>query len=454
MDTVFGLLAIVVLVGLNGFFVAAEFSLVGARRTRLSQLAKEGNAGAIAAENAIEHLDSYIAATQLGITLASLGLGWIGEPAISHVIEPVLAAILPHEMAETVVPAIGIAVGFSIVTILHIVLGELVPKSIALQRPESTSIVVARPTALFLALFRPIIRLMNGVGNSIVRMLGFDAVDGHAQVHSAEELEMLVKSSREAGLLQASEEILLRRVFDFSDLHVREIMQPRVDVDALSLTTSFQELLHHVATQQHTRYPIYNEDIDHIAGILHIKDLFNLLVNNPKLLIEPDKTFDFTPLLREPLFIPASLSVDQLLEQMQKTQTQFAVVIDEYGGVSGVATMEDILEELIGEVQDEFDHEDESIIEQGNTTILDGLVSMSDVISRFGEENLEHESTTIGGYIAEKLNKIPTIGDSIPFGAYEFHVMTMDGLRVEQVKVIQSKPKPEVDDAPDADILP
>lgn len=441
MDTVFGLISIVVLVGLNGFFVAAEFSLVGARRTRLSQLAKEGHAGAIAAEHAIEHLDSYIAATQLGITLASLGLGWIGEPAISHVIEPMLAAILPHEMAETVVPAIGIAVGFSIVTILHIVLGELVPKSIALQRPESTSIVVARPTALFLALFRPIIRLMNGVGNSIVRMLGFDSVDGHAQVHSAEELEMLVRSSREAGLLQASEEILLRRVFDFSDLHVREIMQPRVDVDALSINTSIQQLVQHIATQQHTRYPIYNEDIDHIAGILHIKDLFNLLINNPQLLIETDKTFDFTPLLREPLFIPASLSVDQLLEKMQKTQTQFAVVIDEYGGMSGVATMEDILEELVGEVQDEFDDEDTSIIQRGNITMLEGIVSMTDVIGRFGQENLTYESTTIGGYIAEKLNKIPVVGDSIEFGAYEFHVVKMDGLRVEKVKVIQPKPK-------------
>lgn len=438
METLLGLIAVVVLVALNGFFVAAEFSLVGARRTRLAQLAKEGHAGAIAAEQATEHLDSYIAATQLGITLASLGLGWIGEPAVSHVIEPILAAILPHEMVETVVPAIGIAIGFSVVTVLHIVMGELVPKSIALQRPESTSIIVARPTALFLRIFRPIIWLMNGVGNSIVRMLGFHAVDGHAQVHSAEELEMLVQSSREAGLLQANEEQLLRRVFDFSDLHVREIMQPRVDVDALPLDTSFQELLQHIATEQHTRYPIYDDDIDHIAGILHVKDLFNLLFSNPQLLAGDAKAFDLKSLLREPLFVPGTLSVDQLLEQMQKTQTQFAVVIDEYGGMAGVATMEDIVEELVGEVQDEFDNEDESIIEQGNVTILDGLVSMTDVIGRFGNDNVEHDSATIGGYIAEKLNKIPLVGDSIQFGQYEFRVLTMDGLRVEQIKVVMN----------------
>ncbi len=443
MDIMFGLMAIVVLVGLNGFFVAAEFSLVGARRTRLTQLAQDGHLGAIAAENAIEHLDSYIAATQLGITLASLGLGWIGEPSISHIIEPLLATILPESMLETVVPAVGIAVGFSIVTVLHIVMGELVPKSIALQRPESTAIIVARPTALFLRLFRPIIRLMNGVGNSIVRMLGFESVDGHAQVHSAEELEMLVKSSREAGLLQPSEEILLRRVFDFSDLSVREIMQPRVDIDALSLNTTFHELLQHISTHQHTRYPIYNDDVDHIAGILHVKDLFNLLFNNPQLLSRDDQSFEFTSLLRDPLFVPATLSVDQLLEQMQKTQTQFAVVIDEYGGVAGVATMEDILEELVGEVQDEFDSESESIIEQGGVTMLDGLVSMADIIARFGDADSRFESKTIGGYIAERLNRIARVGDLIQFGNYEFAVVSMDGLRVEQVKVIQSKQNQE-----------
>lgn len=443
MDIVFGLIAVVVLVGLNGFFVAAEFSLVGARRTRLAQLSKDGHAGAAAAENAIEHIDSFIAATQLGITLASLGLGWIGEPAVSHLIEPMLESILPHEMAETVVPAIGIAIGFSIVTLLHIVMGELVPKSIALQRPESTSIIVARPTALFLAMFRPIIALMNGVGNNIVRLLGFDPVEGHSQVHSAEELEMLVKSSREAGLLQASEEKLLRRVFDFSDVHVREIMRPRVDVDALSFDTSFHQLLQHIATEQHTRYPVYKDDIDHIAGILHVKDLFNLLFTTPQLLSNDGESFDFSILLREPLFVPGTLSVDQLLEQMQKTQTHFAVVIDEYGGMAGVATMEDIVEELVGEVQDEFDDDDAMIVERGNATLLDGLVSMLDVINRFGEKDVEHDSATIGGYISEKLNKIPKVGDTIQFGKYEFRVLAMDDLRVAKVEVVKSsKNKP------------
>jgi CBS domain containing-hemolysin-like protein len=250
---------------------------------------------------------------------------------------------------------------------------------------------------------------------------------------------MLVQSSREAGLLQASEEQLLRRVFDFSDLHVRGIMQPRVDVDALPLTIGFQQLLQHIATHQHTRYPIYEEDIDHIAGVLHVKDLFNLLINKPKLLSEDDSSFDLAALLREPLFIPGTLSVDQLLEKMQTSQMQFAVVIDEYGGMAGVATMEDILEELVGDVQDEFDHEVESIIEQDNVTILGGLVSMTDVMNRYGDNEIEYDSATIGGYISEKLNRIPIVGDTVEFGAYQFRVLAMNGLRVERVELVMFK---------------
>lgn len=438
MNTVLGLIAVIVLVALNGFFVAAEFALVGARRTRLAQLAKEGHGGAIVAQQATDHLDSYIAATQLGITLASLGLGWIGEPAVAHVIEPILEYFLPHESIETLVPALGIGIGFTIVTVLHIVLGELVPKSIALQRPEGTSVIIARPTALFLNIFRPVIWLMNGIGNSIVRMLGFEPAEGHNQVHSAEELEMLVMSSHEAGLLQASEEKLLRRIFDFSDLQVREIMIPRVDVDALPADTSFQDLLQHITTRKLTRYPIYHDNIDDIIGILHVKDLFNPLFTNSQFLRDEKKDFDLESLLREPLFVPAMLPLDRLLERMQKTKTQFAIVLDEYGGVAGVATMEDVIEEIVGEVQDEFDHEEAPIIERGNATILDGLVSMSDVINRFGNDDLEHESATIGGYIAEALNRIPKVGDSIQLGKYQFRVIAMDGLRVEQVEVIEA----------------
>jgi putative hemolysin len=431
----FGLFSILALVFVNGFFVAAEFSLVGARRTRIAQLANEGHPGAKAAQKAIEHLDSYIAATQLGITLASLGLGWIGEPAIAHLLEPLLHAVMPAENQEAFRVGLAVAIGFSIVTVLHIVLGELVPKSIALQRPEGTSIIVSRPTSWFLAVFRPIIWVMNGIGNSIVRMLGFEPAAGHAQVHSAEELEMLVRTSREAGLLQASEEKLLRKVFDFSDIQVREIMRPRVEVNALPMQNNAAELMQKLKAHHFSRYPVYDENLDNVVGVLHIKDLLDAIIANPQLLLGDKPTLDLRPLLRETMFIPATVSVDQLLEQMQQKQTHLAVIIDEYGGMAGVVTLEDILEEIVGEVQDEFDLEENPISEKDGITILDGLVSMSEIEERYGDVEEEIAAASIGGYILEALGRIPKLGDSLNYGNYEFRVRKMDGMRVAQIEV-------------------
>jgi putative hemolysin len=437
-----GILAILLLVFMNGFFVAAEFAFVGARRTRITQLAAEGNKGAIAAENAIHHLDSYIAATQLGITLASLGLGWIGEPALARVFEPLLHALLPEGSVETIGHSISIAVSFAIVTVLHIVLGELAPKSIALQRPESTSILVARPTTIFLNIFRPIIWFMNSIGNGVVRLLGFEPAGGHAQVHSAEELEMLVHSSREAGYLQESEERLLRRVFDFSDIDVQEIMQPRTEVEAIPVDATLAETLEIIGKEHYSRYPVYEESIDRVVGILHTKDLLEMLLKQPALLTNGGEGFSLRSVLRTPLYVPATVSVDKVLEQMQRTNTHFVVVIDEYGGMAGVATMEDIIEELVGEVHDEFDVE-QSIQQAGDTGIIDGLMSISDAIERFGDPGVEPLSTTIGGHIAERLERIPLVGDQVTFGDYTLRVVEMDGMRVSKIRVIRrDRPAP------------
>jgi len=443
MDTVIGLVAVAFLVAMNGFFVAAEFSLVGARRTRIAQLADEGSAGAKAAQDAMLHLDSYIAATQLGITLASLALGWVGEPAVAHVFEPLLHALLPGEAVRTVSHTISVVIAFSIVTILHIVLGELVPKSIALQRPESTSMAVARPVTWFLRVFRPVIWLMNGIGNTIVRWLGFEPAGDHASVHSAEELEMLVHSSREAGLIQESEEKLLRRVFDFSDIRVEAVMQPRVEVDAIAIDAPLSEVLEHVADHHHSRYPVYQDSIDNVVGLLLTKDLLDALVRQPELLARHDISFDLKPLLRTPLFVPGTLGVDKLLERMQQTKTHLAIVIDEYGGMAGVATMEDIIEQLVGEVRDEFDEEEANpILSEGDVSVVDGLVSLNEVIERFGDPGGEPESTTIGGFIAERLNRIPAARDKITFGDYDLRVDEMDGLRVAKVRFVKHPPKP------------
>ncbi len=452
MNTLLGVLSVFLLVATNGFFVAAEFALVGARRTRITQLASEGHRAAKIASNAMHHLDSYIAATQLGITLSSLGLGWVGEPAVGHLIEPLLHALLPESSVETVGPAISFAIAFSVVTLLHIVMGELVPKSIALQRPEATALVVVRPVRWFLLLFRPVIRLMNGLGNSIVRMLGFEASSEHSSVHSAEELEMLVHSSREAGLLQASEEVLLRRVFDFSDITVEEIMQPRVNVEAISSDAPFSTILDMVVSNMHSRYPVYEEKIDNVVGLLLAKDLLEVVMHKPELLTDRTQIVNLKPYLRDPLFVPQTLGVDVLLERMQGSKTHLAVVIDEYGGMAGVATMEDIIEQLVGEVQDEYDEEEvEAIHTEGADIVVDGLTSLNEAIERFGQPDGEPASTTLGGYVAEKLDRIPEHGDTVAFGQYDVSVEEMEGMRVAKLRFVK-RPVPasdETDPAPE-----
>jgi CBS domain containing-hemolysin-like protein len=446
MQAFFGLVAVFALVFMNGFFVAAEFSLVGARRTRITQLADEGHAGAKSAKNAIEHLDSYIAATQLGITLASLALGWIGEPAVAHLFEPLLELFLSEKTISTAGHTMSVAVAFAIVTMLHIVLGELAPKSIALQRPEGTSVIISRPTTIFLKLFNPVIQVMNLTGNTIVRLIGFEPVGGHGHVHSAEELEMLVKSSREAGLLQESEEKLLRRVFDFSDIHAQEIMQPRVEVDALPAKISMAQLLEIITTEHHSRYPVYDTSIDNVVGILYVKDLLDTLIAQPALLTNLDTTFDLALITRKPLFVPATVGVDKLLETMQKNKIQIAVIIDEYGGMAGVATMEDILEELVGDVQDEFDTTEAAALatQDGDIAVVDGLTSLNEISDRFGEpDNEDYISNTIGGYITERLDRIPEVGDCIQYNEYVVCVEEMDGMRVVHVRFKKNASKLE-----------
>ena len=448
MSTVLGLLGVLALVFMNGFFVAAEFAFVGSRKTRIAQMAQEGSAGAKSAQKAIEHLDSYIAATQLGITLASLGLGWIGEPAIAHLFEPIFERFLTEDAALTVGRTISVAISFAIVTTLHIVLGELAPKSIALNRPEEVSVIVARGATLFHNVFRPIIRVMNGVGNAVVRLIGIPPASGHQQVHSAEELEMLVHSSREAGLLQESEEVLLRRVFDFSEISVEEIMQPRVEIDAVDVATPLAELLALMVEQHHSRYPVYDDHIDNMIGVLYVKDLFDVFIKQPTLLNGGASAFDLRPLLRKPLYVPMTLGVDKLLEDMRRTQTHLAIVIDEYGGVAGLATLDDILAELVGELSDEFDERETPVL-PADQNIVDGLESMTAIIERFGEPGIEVESTTIGGYVAERLERIPLAGDTVAYGeAYDVVVLQMDGMRVSEVRFVPStRAKPDVSSA-------
>ncbi len=433
MNTILGLLAVVGLVLLNAFFVAAEFSLVGARRTRIDQLAAAGHFGAASARHAIQHLDSYIAATQLGITLASLGLGWIGEDAMGHLIEDIFALILSPESAASLSHTLALPVAFAIVTTLHIVFGELAPKSIALQQPEDTSVLVAPLTRVFHTLFFPIIWVMNHIGNSMLRLIGFAPASEETRVHSPQELAMLIHASHEAGVLQHKEEQLLMRAFNFRDIPLEDIMQPRVDVVAFPLHISREELLHRLPQHSHSRYVIYGETIDDVLGILHLKDLFDILAREGN----GDGEFELASFLRQPLYLPTSAPISSVLQQMQREKKHFAVVLDEFGGTAGVATLEDILEELVGEMQDEFDHETPSFRRQGDEIWVDGGVSMSEIEQHFGPPPSEIESHTIGGYIAEALQRIPRAEDRIRYGNYEVSVAAMDGLRVARVRFAQ-----------------
>lgn len=431
--SLFGLLAVFVLIAANGFFVAAEFALVKVRATRIEQLANEGKKAATVAQAQIKHLDTSIAATQLGITLASLALGWVGEPALAHLIEPLFT--WTGGSAATLARTLAIAVSFFLITFGHIILGELVPKALALQRPEATALFVARPLRLFARLLHPFILLMNGAGNLVIRWLGLHKAGERGAVHSPQELEMLVVQSRKAGLLQAQEEELLRHVFNFEDTEVRQVMVPRPEVVALSVTSTFEEVRQVLRAERYTRYPVYEESIDTVIGMLHLKDLFD----GGSALQEP-ASFDLQRLLRPVLEVTEFTSIGQVLSRMQRERIHLAIVIDEYGAMAGIVTLEDIVEELVGEVQDEFDSLQEGVrpeveaLSDGSSSV-DGLMALDDFIERFNMQLAPAHAQTLGGYIQEHEDRIPRIGDTLQLGAYELRVEEMDGRRVARVHV-------------------
>jgi CBS domain containing-hemolysin-like protein len=348
--TFLGALSIPLLVLLNAFFVAAEFALVAVRRTRVEEMVKQGRSGAMAVRQAVSHLDDAIAATQLGITLASLALGWIGEPAVAHLIEPVFQK-LPGAWSELASHSFSAALSFTFITFLHVVIGELAPKAIALQRPDQVALVIAAPLLLFSKIMRPAIVAMNGVGNWIVRRLGFEPVSGHQMVHSVEELSLLVEETRRAGVLPRDQAEYLRNVFRLSAKSVGEIVVPREKVAALELHASEEEVLEAVREGAHTRMPVYDRDFDHIVGIINTKDLFYLFsLRGVVTLIDA---------LYPPVRFPAKMSVALALREFRRQKKHLAVVSDEHGRSLGIITLEDVMEEIVGEIEDEHDAQKE-----------------------------------------------------------------------------------------------
>lgn len=410
----------------NGYFVAAEFAIVKVRSTQLAELSAKGSGRARMARKLTKNLDAYLSATQLGITLASLALGWIGEPAFARLLEPMfmrsgaLAPALAHTVATTV--------AFTIISVLHIVFGELAPKSVAIQKPVATSLWVAHILRGFYIVMFPAIWLLNGFSNRILRLFGMQPAGEAELAHSPEELRMILAHSEEAGLLSEPKREIIEGVFQFSRRTARQIMVPRTDVITLSTKKTIEENLEIIRMSRHTRYPLCEGDLDKTIGLIHVKDLFLALLRGPgRPMVE---------LKREVLFIPENTTVEGLLSQFLEHQTHMAIVLDEYGGASGIVSMENITEELFGQIQDEFDRERPEVELLGNGEYrVRGDYLIEDLADRLKVDVGDPAEETVGGYVAAHIGREVFPGDICEMGELQLEVLEGERFRVRWVLV-------------------
>ena len=418
---------IIFLLFLNGFFVAAEFAFVGVRKTRIQQLSNEGNFDAKLAMDGIKNLDRYIAAVQLGITISSLGIGWVGESTLARLIHPIFQ-FLPSQMDTIATHTVSVTIAFILITVLHVVIGELMPKSIALQYPDKTTLFVAKPMFVITRLFAPMIAILNGLGNFLLKLCRIEPANSHHMVHSTEELNMLIDASCKGGVLNEKEAEILQNVFKFSDLTAGQIMIPRPDMVCIPSDASIEEINNIIIENQYTRYPVYEGSIDNIQGLIHIKDIYPLLVKN--------KEFSIPSLLREAFFIPETMPVDKLALEFQKHKSQMAIVVDEFGGTSGLVTHEDVMEEILGEVQDEFDDDEEAEIKQLGNGIYEicGKVRLDEFCDFFEINLSDDDINTVGGYIIKNLGRIAEENDTIEDDFFKYCVTQTDSGRILKIR--------------------
>ncbi|HEX8774393.1 MAG TPA: hemolysin family protein [Pyrinomonadaceae bacterium] len=430
MLTIAGLLAVIVLVLANGFFVASEFALVGVRRSRIATLAQGGDRTAARLLGLVDNLNAYISATQLGITLASLGLGWLGEPAIAHLLEKVpYIDRLPPALMETI--AFGVA--FTIITFLHIVIGELAPKTLALERAEKVAMAIAWPMAMFYKTFQWPIRLLDWAGTRTVRLFGLHPSSDHTSIYTSEELRQLVDISTQSGHLEADEQTMINRVFDFADAEVREAMIPRTNVFALPSSATFEEAEKAFCDTGYSRLPVYQDRLDDIVGVLFMKDLVKCRRDGPA-------GFELEKMLHPPMFLPATARLGQVLGQMQAARTHLAFVIDEHGGIEGLVTLEDLLEEIVGEINDEYDEEVRAqIVEDNGTYLLDGMLAVRDANRRFNLRLPEEAGyTTLAGFLLAKAGRLLRQGESVEHDGAHFAVERIDRRRIRRIRLTLS----------------
>lgn len=419
----------------NGFFVAAEFAIVRARKTKIEQLTKDGNVDAKLALKALEDMNFFIAAVQVGVTIASIGIGWFGSPTVEKMMSHILNYFPANPYLAHTVTAI---VAFIVVTFLHVVIGEQVPKCIALQYPERISLYVARPMDLFMTISKPFVWILNKSCNGILRMLRVPISTARV-VHTIEDLDLLVDSSYDEGVLNETEKDMLHNMFNFSDLTAREVMIPRTDMICVPVDMPLEEVNKVACENQYTRYPVYDGDIDHIIGLIHVKDLYSLSLK--------DEICPLEKIKRNIMLIPETMTMDNLVREFKKNKSQMAVVVDEFGGTSGIITLEDVMEEIFGDVQDEFDEEAETDIKEikPNNYIVNAMMRIDEFAEYFDipEEDLENEDfDTIAGLVVKELGRIAQIDDFVKYGEFTFTVKEVDGARITKLFLVREVPQP------------
>ncbi len=422
-----GILAVLFLVAGNGFFVAAEFSLVAVRRSRVAELAAAGRRNAAALQRAVDNLDANLAATQLGITISSLALGWIGEPALAHLIEPVLSG-LPGLLATAGSHAIAVVVAFVIITALHIVLGELAPKSLALQRSERTALWVVRPLGLFLFLLRPAIVTLNGLGNLVLRAAGLRPGASEESLHSPQELKLLVQASQDAGLLQEAQEEVMVRVLNITGRRIGDIMTPRPEVDWIDADDDRDEMLRTLRECRHQQLLIGRGNIDEPLGLVLKADLLDQALAGQDL--------DPLAVIREPLIVHEAMPIFKVLEQFKRAPGRLAIVLDEYGSLEGIVTHTDLLEAIAGELPEMEGEEPDIVVREDGSLLIDGMTPAYHAFDRLGISNRpEGDFHTIAGFALAQLAHLPVAGETFSYSGWCFEIIDMDGLRIDKLLV-------------------
>src|SRR5687768_13835037 len=426
-------LSVIVLVAANGFFVAAEFALVGVRTSRIETMVASGNRAAKRLMGLLKNLNAYLSACQLGITLASLALGWIGEPAVARLLEAPLAGL-----PDSVRHGIAFAIAFSIITTLHIVLGEQAPKLMGLAVAEKVALATALPLQLFYKVFSLPIRALDWASVRIVQLLGIKATAEHASTYTEEELRRLIDISREKGHLRAEERKLIHRVFEFSDTLVREAMVPRTEMASLPYTNDLEQITKAFEQHRYSRLPVYKETLDDVCGFVHSKDVMPCLLHPEKFKIED--------VLQPPLYVVDTARLEHVLRQMQKAKMHFGFVVDEHGGLEGIITLEDLLEEIVGDISDEHDEEvNEQITEiDEHNYLLDGGLAVRDLNRRLKLSVPESEAyTTIGGFLMTAAGHVLHEGEDVQYNGLLFHVEKVERRRLEQVRLELPQPVPK-----------